>query len=86
MVCPTTTSTLGSSTPTPPPPRADSRGWPTAVAQIWEAILVEVLDRTLSLAGRGEERETESHRARVVLAERTGAVLGLRRSSLVTLL
>lgn len=85
MVCPTTTSTLGSSTPTHPP-RADSRGWPTAVAQIWEAILVEVLDRTLSLAGRGEERETEWHRARVVLAERTGAVLGLRRSSLVTLL
>lgn len=53
--------------------------------QVWEAILVEVLDRVLPLAGRDCERETGLHRARVVFAERVVGVLGLRRRSLVTL-
>lgn len=53
--------------------------------QIWEAIIVEVLDRALPLALRGHERGTELHRSRVALAEQAVAVWGLRRASLVTL-
>ncbi|CAN0519496.1 unnamed protein product, partial [Ectocarpus sp. 12 AP-2014] len=62
-----------------------SSGCPLLATAIWEAILVEVLDRVLPLAGRQCETETELHRARVAFAERVGGVLGLRRSSLVTL-
>ncbi|CAB1111043.1 unnamed protein product [Ectocarpus sp. CCAP 1310/34] len=58
---------------------------PLLATGIWEAILVEVLDRVLPLAGRHCETETEAHRARVAFAERVVGVLGLRRSSLVTL-
>ncbi|CAM9740913.1 unnamed protein product [Ectocarpus sp. 12 AP-2014] len=58
---------------------------PLLATAIWEAILVEVLDRVLPLAGRHCETETELHRARVAFAERVVGVLGLRRSSLVTL-
>lgn len=54
-------------------------------SQIWEAILVEVLDRTLPLAGRGRERGSEVHRARLAFAEQAAAVLGLTRRSLAAL-
>lgn len=49
---------------------------------------MEVLDRTLPLAGQSRERETETelHRARVAFAERAAALLGLSRSTLAALL
>lgn len=46
---------------------------------------MEVLDRALPLAGRGDETGTDLHGARVAFTERAVAVLGLRRSSLVAL-
>ncbi|CAN0073407.1 unnamed protein product [Scytosiphon promiscuus] len=80
----------GSSTAGNLPPdicRAGEAGdGPLQASAIWEAILVEVLDRALPLAGRGHEKMTEPHRSRVRSAERAASVLGLERRSLATLM
>ena len=53
--------------------------------QICEAIIVEVLDRALPLAQRGDAKESELHKTRMASAERTAVVWGLQPGSLVTL-
>ena len=47
--------------------------------------MIEVLDRSLPLAGRKADSEADSHAVGVEMAERAAALWGLRRASLVEL-
>lgn len=53
--------------------------------KLWEAILTQVLDEALHLAGRTRERVNELHLGRLAYARETVTVLGLRVTDLVEL-
>ncbi|CAM9598800.1 unnamed protein product [Ascophyllum nodosum] len=66
-------------------PTGAASGDPLPSTAIWEAVVIEVLDRSLPLAGRKADSEADSHAVGVEMAERAAALWGLRRASLVEL-